>query len=80
MAEDLSAAGRADWSGILGPTLGTSLYLANSGQGRTLGAGDPVDARTMIWEGHVEYWLRGLDAHALLAVADVDEAAEGADG
>ena len=76
MAEDFSVVGRADWSGILGLTLGSSLYLGNLGQGRTFGAGDPVDARTMIWEGHVEYRPPGLDARALLAVADVDELAE----
>ena len=76
MAEDFSVVGRADWSGILGLTLGASLYVGNSGHGRTLGAGDPVDARTMIWEGHVAFRARGFDARALLAVADVDQAAE----
>ncbi len=75
VAEDFSVVGRVDWNGVLGLTLGSSLYVGNSGHGRALPSGAVVDARTLIWEGHVEYQARGLDVRGLLAVADVDEAA-----
>ncbi len=74
LAENFSAVGRVDWSGILGLTAGASLYAGNSGHGRTLDNGTTVDARTLIWEGHVEYQANGLDVRALFALADVDDA------
>ena len=81
MAEDFSGVGRIDYVGTLGLTVGTSLYYGNSGHGRTLPGGDEdpdprvVDARTLIWEGHLEYRARGLDVRALYALADQDDAA-----
>ena len=75
VAESFSVVGRVDWTGILGLTAGTSLYVGNSGHGRALASGTVVDARTLIWEGHVGYQARGLDVRALLAVADVDDVA-----
>ena len=75
LAENFSTVGRVDWVGALGLTVGTSLYLGNSGHGRRLASGATVDVRTLIWEGHVAYQTSGLDVRALFAVADVDDAA-----
>ena len=75
VAEDFSIVGRVNWTGILGLTAGTSLYAGNSGHGRSLESGVTVDARTLIWEGHVEYQTGGFDVRALLALAEVDDAA-----
>ncbi len=75
VAQSFSAVGRVDWTGILGLTAATSLYTGNSGHDRALSSGTVVDARTLIWEGHVGYQARGLDVRALLAVADIDDVA-----
>jgi len=76
-AEDFGAAGRLDYTGILGLTVGTSGYIGNSGQNAPL-VSDPsktLGARTTIWEGHAEYKARGLDLRGLAAVANVADAA-----
>lgn len=79
LAEDLAGVVRADYAGVLGLTVGGSVYLGNSGQGARLPPPDTaqtIGARTTIWEGHIEYRARGLDLRALLAVASVDDVAE----
>jgi hypothetical protein len=77
-AENFGLAGRVDYTGVLGLTVGTAAYIGNSGQGAVLPS-DPdvtVGARTAIWEGHAEYKARGFDLRGLLAVATLDDAAE----
>ncbi len=76
LAEDLSVVGRVDWTGVLGLTVGTSLFHGGTGQGRTLTTGEEVDGTTTIWEGHAEYAAHGLDLRALYAMASVDGAEE----
>jgi hypothetical protein len=76
--EDVAGVARVDWSGLPGVTVGVSGYLGNSGQSATLPS-DPsivIDARTTVFEGHLEYRGHGFEFRALGAVADVDEAAE----
>lgn len=75
IAESFSVVGRLDWIGHLGFTGGTSLYAGDSGHGRRLSDGSSVDARTVIWEGHAEYKLRGLELAGLFALARIDDAA-----
>jgi hypothetical protein len=77
-AANFGLVGRVDYTGVLGLTVGTSAYVGNSGQGATLPS-DPaatVGARTFLWEGHAEYKLRGFDLRGLIAIADLDDAAE----
>jgi hypothetical protein len=77
-AENFGAAGRVDYTGALGLTVGTSAYVGNSGQGAVLPS-DPdatIGARTFIWDAHAEYKARGFDLRGLLAIATVDDAAE----
>jgi len=73
IAESFSVVSRLDWTGGLGFTAGSSLYAGDSGHGRALPDGTPVDVRTVIWEGHAQYRLRGLEVSGLLAVAGVDD-------
>lgn len=77
VAEEFAVVGRADYVGQLGLTVGTSVYLGNSGQNRDdpLSPGARIDGRTLIWEGHAQYKARGFDLRGLLAFADVDDAA-----
>lgn len=74
VAESWALVGRADYVGLLGLTVGTSLYAGDSGQGALSPLdGSTIEARTLIWEGHVEYRARGLDLRALIALASVDD-------
>lgn len=74
VAESFAFAGRVDYVGLLGLTLGTSVYAGNSGQGSVSPLdGSAISALTVIWEGHAEYRRQGFDLRALLAVAHVDE-------
>jgi hypothetical protein len=52
--------------------------MGNSGQGADSPSspGTAVGARTVIWEGHVEYRARGFDLRGLYAQATIDDAAD----
>jgi len=76
VAEDLAGVGRIDYTGVLGLTVGTSLYVGNSAQNRTMEDGRTVDGTTLIWEGHAEYAARGFDLRGLFALASVDDVTE----
>ncbi|MDT8436608.1 MAG: hypothetical protein RRA92_07615 [Gemmatimonadota bacterium] len=75
VAESFAVTGRADWTGILGLTLGASAYYGDSGQG----VEDPLDpageigASTFIGEAHAQYKARGFDLRGLVALATVDD-------
>lgn len=74
VAEDIAIVARVDYVGTLALQVGTSLYAGNAGQG----AESPVDssridARTLIWEGHAQFRVRGLDLRGLFSVAMVSE-------
>lgn len=78
VAESFAGVGRVDYVDPSGLTVGTSLYAGEAGQGRARPS-DPsrtLAARTLIWEGHAEYLAHGLDLRGLLAIADVNDAAE----
>ncbi len=78
IAEDFALAVRADYTGILGLTIGGSAYLGQSGQGRNLppsfGTGT-LDVGTYIWELHGLYQARGFDLRALYVQAGVSDVA-----
>ena len=77
LAESFSAVGRLDYVGTLGLTVGTSLYLGDSGHGRSVeGGGAAVDVRTLIWEGHAAYETSGLELRGLFALADLSDVTE----
>ncbi|NIP79277.1 MAG: hypothetical protein GWM90_08725, partial [Gemmatimonadetes bacterium] len=73
LAEDVAGVARVDYTGVLGLTVGGSVYYGGSGQGAEVD-GETIQANTLIWEGHAAYQARGLDLRALVAGATVDEA------
>lgn len=70
LAEHFAVAGRVDYFGVLGLTVGGSVYWGNSGQ--DLG----FAARTMIAEGHAEYRAYGASLRALVAVSTLGDVAQ----
>ncbi len=76
LAENVALAGRVDYVGLLGLTVGMGVYAGNSGQGAPLATGGTLRARTTIWEGHAEYRAHGLNLRGLYARATVGQAAE----
>ena len=73
IAENFSAVGRVDYTGIPGLMIGTSLYTGDQGHNSDLN-GREVSISTTIWEGHIKYQGRGFDIQALTALASVDNA------
>lgn len=78
VAEDFAGVGRVEVAALPGLELGASLYLGESGQDnpRPSEPGETIGARTLIWEGHVEYRARGFDLRGLVAFADVHDVEE----
>lgn len=77
VAENFGAVGRVDWTGVLGLTLGGSVYYGGSGQGNEdpLAPGESIDAATFIGEAHAQYRARGFDLRGLYAASTVDDVA-----
>lgn len=77
VAEDFAIVGRLDYPALRGLTVGSSVYLGNSGQSNPdpTSVGDQIGARTVIWEGHAEYRDRGIEVRGLFALADVADVA-----
>lgn len=75
VAEDLAGVVRADYEGLPGLRVGGSAYYGQAGQNRLTLAGDPLQATTLIYEGHLGYEGYGFDIRALMAVAAVDQVA-----
>jgi len=75
VAEDLGFAGRLDYTGLLGLTLGASAYTGETAHNATLN-GTEVGGRVTIWDLHADYRVRGWELRGLLARATVDEASE----
>ena len=79
LAEDVAGVGRLDWTGVPGLMLGSSVFVGQTGQNRDAPAGaedETLGARTVIWEGHAQYRARGFDLRGLVAVADLEDAAQ----
>jgi len=80
-AEDIAGVGRVDWKGVRGLTVGSSLFLGETGQNAPVPDGlateeETIGARTLIWEGHAQYKARGFDLRGLFALADVEDVAQ----
>jgi hypothetical protein len=75
LAEDLGVAGRLDYVGTAGAIVGGSAYVGETAQSRQLG-GEDVGGRVFIWDLHADLDVRGWDLRALIAGAQLDEAAE----
>ena len=77
VAENFATVGRFDYVGVLGLTIGASLYAGKSGQGNTVDPDDSssqtIDATTIIADGHASYRAHGIYLRALFAYADVDD-------
>ena len=75
VAEDFAGVARVDYMGVLGLLLGTSVYAGNSGQSAVLptDSSASIGALTVIWEGHAQYRVHGLDLRGLFALANVDD-------
>jgi hypothetical protein len=75
-AEDFAWVGRLDYTATPGLLAGVSLYTGDSGQDLRHPSGSEIDATTTIWEGHVDWKWRGLQARALYAESSIDDVAE----
>lgn len=74
LAESLGLAGRLDYTGTLGMTLGASAFLSETAQGRQVDGRD-VDGGLLVWDVHFDYKVRGWDLRALVAGARLSDAA-----
>ncbi|NNF14873.1 MAG: hypothetical protein HKN72_16720 [Gemmatimonadetes bacterium] len=72
LAEDFGLAGRLDYTGMLGLTVGASAYSGETAHNATLG-GTEVGGRVTIWDLHADYRARGWDLRGLIAGASVDD-------
>jgi hypothetical protein len=74
-AEDFAFVGRLDWTAAPGLLVGASAYAGDSGQGLRTPQGRAVEARTTLFEGHLEWRWRGLELRALGARGTLDDVA-----
>lgn len=75
LAEDFVLAGRLDYTGMLGLTVGASAYTGETAQNASFG-GSEVGGRVTIWDLHADYRARGWDLRGLIAGASVDDVPE----
>lgn len=75
LAEDFGLAGRLDYTGMLGLTVGASAYSGETAQNASFG-GSEVGGRVTIWDLHADYRARGWDLRGLIAGASVDDVPE----
>ncbi len=73
-ANDIGWTGRLDYTAVPGLTAGISAYIGDSGQGLLDLEGEIIDARTEIYEAHIDWQLHGFRLRGLVADADVGDA------
>lgn len=75
LAEDLAFVGRLDYapSSVPGLSVGTSMYLGNSGQNQEY-AGQKADAFTQLYEAHAQWKYKGWELRALGSIGFIDDA------
>ncbi len=73
-AEDFALSGRVDVDVAPGLLVGVAGFTGKTGQGRTTGAGAPIDGKVTLWDLHAEWRWKGLRARALLTSIDIDDA------
>ncbi|MGH9316684.1 MAG: hypothetical protein ACRD1P_06230, partial [Thermoanaerobaculia bacterium] len=74
LAEDFAFTGRVDWVGTPGLLTGVSGYTGNSAQGVTVG-GVPFSGLVSLFDAHVEWRRRALQARLLFAQGWISDAA-----
>jgi hypothetical protein len=72
LAETWGLVARGDVEPVVGLTLGSGIYVGNSGQGLADSLG-VVSARTVIWEAHGEIRYRGAVMRGLAVLVDQDD-------
>lgn len=75
LAEDFGLAGRLDYTGTLGLTVGASAYTGETAHNATFG-GSEVGGRVTVWDIHADYRARGWDLRGLVAGASVDDVSQ----
>ena len=73
IAENFGIAGKLEYSGLAGATIGTSIYTGDSGQGSKDSLGT-LEASTTLFSVFAEYVWRGLEVRSLYTQASVDNA------
>ncbi len=75
LAENLAFVGRLDYAptSVPGLSIGTSMYLGNSGQNQQY-AGQKPDVFTQLYEAHVQWKYKGLELRALGSFGFIDDA------
>ncbi|MDX1914589.1 MAG: porin [Methylophilus sp.] len=73
-AENIGFHARLDYSGMLGLTVGASVFTGNTGQNDDLLNG--ADARLTLWDAHARYQVDKFDLRALYAQGHLSDAAE----
>lgn len=75
LAENLAFVGRLDYapSSVPGLSVGTSMYLGNSGQDKVY-AGVKADAFTQLYEAHAQWKYKGWELRALGSIGFIDDA------
>lgn len=74
-ADDIAWVGRLDYTGAPGLLVGGSAYIGDSGQDLRSVDGRRLAVGTKLFEGHLEWRWRGLEARALGVQATVDDVA-----
>jgi hypothetical protein len=74
LAEDMAIAGRVEYTGAAGITVGASFYSGNSGQGLKDAAGNEIDFRVSLLALHGLLTRHGLELRGLLAQSIIDHA------
>lgn len=76
IAEDFGITAKLEYKGINGINIGASVYTGNSGQGlkdTVVNIGEEIGASTMVYEGHVNGSIEGLEFAAMYAGGTIDE-------
>jgi len=72
-AEDFAWAGRLDYHGVPGMTLGVAGYFGDSGQDLVDASGDSIGVGTSMIDFHAEYRYRGFKLRGLYSRAALDD-------
>ena len=85
LAKSWAFAGRADFVGLPGLTLGASVFAGDSGQGQFTPSGEEIKGFTTVVDAHADWrwrglWLRGLYAHTSISEAELINQLNGFEG
>lgn len=75
VAKDFAVTGRLDWTPAAGALVGVSFFTGNSAQGERTPSGKSFGGRTTLWDIHLDWRWRGLQARALFVDSQISDAA-----